>query len=165
MAPHNTQSYSQSQPSHPYSVASTSQLNSPPIDPKLANLKVIPPAGSRPPSLLASPQSYPPGPQADPKQILAVVARGLESLIDRGTIDARPSRQGVAQPRVGACSACRESKVRQFGIQSADQDSLSNLGPSLCRRNVRKARRARGVCRTTCRACTRCLPSGAGNER
>jgi len=114
MAPLNSSNYSQPQPSHPYSQASTSQSphSTPPVDPSLAGLKVVAPSGSRAPSLLDSPQSYPPGPAADPKHLLAHVAKGLESLIDRGTIDARPSRQGVAAPRVGACSACREAKAK-----------------------------------------------------
>lgn len=133
MAPLTSPTFSQPSSSHPYSSAQAAQ------DPKLAGLKVVPPAVTRSPSLLESPTSFPPGPTADPQQILLNVAKGLESLIDRGTIDARPSRQGVAAPRVGACAACREAKVRlkfQYGAAAtltADSPLIRVAGQMLTR--------------------------------
>lgn len=174
MAPVPPNQYSQPSTSHhPYTIPPSNPLAAfGGHVPKLAGLKLVPSAGGRAGTGLSSdgllletaPISYPSGPAVDPRQLLANVARGLESLIDRGTIDARPSRQGVAAPRVGACAACREAKV------SPDKEEDTHDRPSLtvgCTSNDRpsapRGRRARGVCRTTRRVCIRSSPSAVAS--
>ncbi|KAI5476108.1 Zn(2)-C6 fungal-type transcription factor [Pseudohyphozyma bogoriensis] len=45
-------------------------------------------------------------------QLLATIRAGLEQLIERGGIEARASRQGKVEPKIGACTACRAVKIK-----------------------------------------------------
>ncbi|BGP40977.1 hypothetical protein JCM10450v2_004982 [Rhodotorula kratochvilovae] len=55
----------------------------------------------------------PPPPLSDPQALLARSRSGLAQLINQGSIDARPSRQGPgAAPRSGACTGCRAAKAK-----------------------------------------------------
>ncbi|GAA5865185.1 hypothetical protein JCM8547_008306 [Rhodosporidiobolus lusitaniae] len=72
--------------------------------------------------------------------LLKEVREGLELLLSRGGIDVRASRQQDIQQKVGACAACRESKVKcSQGMPSCSRCLASGVE---CR-YVQHARRGR----------------------
>ncbi|GAA5875972.1 hypothetical protein JCM8547_000669 [Rhodosporidiobolus lusitaniae] len=59
-------------------------------------------------------------------QLLRRLRSGLETLLNRGGIDARASRQGEVQYKVGACRACREAKTKCSGEHPCKRCTSTN---------------------------------------
>ncbi|ORY89319.1 hypothetical protein BCR35DRAFT_300448 [Leucosporidium creatinivorum] len=72
--------------------------------------------------------------------LLKNVREGLEQLLERGGIDARASRQGKVQPKVGACMACRTAKTKCSGTEPCTRCSSSKTD-CVYERHIRRGRK------------------------
>lgn len=78
-----------------------------------------------------------------PNELLERVRAGLEQVLQT-SIDARPSRQVMPQPKIGSCTNCRATKAkcsqgeqvhcRNAGSRSAQADHVSNDAGPVCTR-------------------------------